>query len=342
MGKIGRIACIATPGLLTVASLICLLMVFLAGQNKSDANLRSLYFFKADTTSLKQNVTQGIEIAGENIEPKILQALESAVKSNLSDWYEIYLWNYCEGSNSSSVPTYCSPREAKFYFNPMDVWGLNSSDLTSLLPSALTKGLNAYEKVSKWLFVAYTVAFWTTAAAFVVGFLAICSRWGSFATTIVSGVSTLFTILAAITSTILFSTLTGAFNTALRGYGIHLSVGTKQLALDWIAVVFSIGASLFWFISICCCSGKSSHPYSRDAYEKRGWGRRGRAAEKTASGSSAYNVPFGNRGYQPLDEGQQQWGTTTHNNGHEMENWGGASPYKGRETAYEPFRHERV
>jgi len=46
MGKLGRIACIATPMALTIASLICLLFVFLAGLNKSDTNLTDLYFFK--------------------------------------------------------------------------------------------------------------------------------------------------------------------------------------------------------------------------------------------------------------------------------------------------------
>jgi len=336
MGKIGRIACIATPGVLTVASLLCLLIVFLAGQNKNDANLRSLYFFRADTTSLKQNVTKaaGVTIAGHNIDPKIMSALENSVKGNLSDWYEIYLWNYCSGKNTSSVPTFCSPRTAQFYFNPIDVWGLSADGLSQYIPSELNKGLSVYAKVSKWLFVAYTIAFWTTVGAFAVGFFAICSRWGSLVTTIVIGVSTLFTILAAITSTILFSTLSGAFNTALRPYGIHLSVGTKMLALEWIAVAFSLGAALFWFVSICCCSGKSNHPFSRDAYNKRG--RRG---EKNATTGSS--MPFGKRGYQPLGEGQQQWGAGTHG-GHEMDNFGGSSPYKGRETAYEPFRHERV
>jgi hypothetical protein len=46
MGKLGRIACIATPMALTIASLICLLFVFLGGINKDDGTLRGLYFFK--------------------------------------------------------------------------------------------------------------------------------------------------------------------------------------------------------------------------------------------------------------------------------------------------------
>jgi hypothetical protein len=50
MGKAGRFACILTPMVLSFASLICLLVVFLAGLNKGDSNLRSLYYFKVRLT----------------------------------------------------------------------------------------------------------------------------------------------------------------------------------------------------------------------------------------------------------------------------------------------------
>jgi hypothetical protein len=46
MGKIGRIACIATPMAMTIASLLLLIVVFLGGMSKTDANLSSLYYFK--------------------------------------------------------------------------------------------------------------------------------------------------------------------------------------------------------------------------------------------------------------------------------------------------------
>lgn len=46
MGKLGRFACIFTPMALTIASLICLLLIFLGGLNKSSSTLRDLYVFK--------------------------------------------------------------------------------------------------------------------------------------------------------------------------------------------------------------------------------------------------------------------------------------------------------
>lgn len=88
------------------------------------------------------------------------------------------------------------------------------------------------------------------------------------------------------------------------------------MSLDWIAFAFSFGASLFWTISICCCSGSSSSPKN-----------------KNRGGEKGGPAPFATRGYAPLGEGA----------GHEMGKVkggkGGSSPYAGRETAYEPFRH---
>jgi hypothetical protein len=46
MGKASRLACIIVPEALSVASLICLLLVFLAGLNKNDPNLRALDYFR--------------------------------------------------------------------------------------------------------------------------------------------------------------------------------------------------------------------------------------------------------------------------------------------------------
>ncbi|KAF2437026.1 integral membrane protein [Tothia fuscella] len=331
MGKAGRICAIATPMVLTVASLLCLLVVFLGGLNKGDPNLRSLYYFKADTTEFQKNYTSAIkDIPFTNADDKLrnlITKLQSSAKSSdLADVYTVYLWNYCSGSKDNSTSggvklTQCSSRKAQFWFNPVEVWGLNGTGVTDLLPKSIENGLNVYHKVSTWMFIAYTVAFWATVVNVVVGLVAIFSRWGSCVTAVVSAVATLFTFLAALTSTILFSTLVGTFNTALKSYGIRLTVGTKMMSLDWIAFAFSLGASLFWTISICCCSGKSSH--------------KTKSAEKHGSAYSG----FGGQKYERLSGNHGNAG------GHEMDNFGGhgagSSPYKGRETAYEPFRHER-
>lgn len=46
MGKGGRIVCIFTPYVLTIASLICIIMVGLGCTKSSSSTLDNLYFFR--------------------------------------------------------------------------------------------------------------------------------------------------------------------------------------------------------------------------------------------------------------------------------------------------------
>jgi hypothetical protein len=46
MGKAGRVACIFTPYVLTIASLICIIMVGLGCTKASSSTLNNLYFMR--------------------------------------------------------------------------------------------------------------------------------------------------------------------------------------------------------------------------------------------------------------------------------------------------------
>jgi hypothetical protein len=96
-----------------------------------------------------------------------------------------------------------------------------------------------------------------------------------------------------------------------------------MLRTTWLAVLFSGAAAFFWFISICCCSGRS--PYKgRNRDQKRV------KVEKTPYTyervGSPYLGPQGNGGYSvPL---------TNVGPSRQSAYIGPA----GREAAYEPFR----
>lgn len=139
------------------------------------------------------------------------------------------------------------------------------------------------------MFAAYTIAFWATVISIVTGILAIFSRWGSLITSGVSAVSltlfpglapkqrsnfarvqvaTLFTLAASITSSALYGTLVGTFKSVFKDYNIKASMGNRMMAITWLAVAFSLGASLFWVLSTCCCSGKSDRRSRKPTVEK--------------------------------------------------------------------------
>ncbi|KAK5126744.1 hypothetical protein LTR85_009678 [Meristemomyces frigidus] len=359
MGKAGRIACIFTPWALTIASFVCLIMVELSGWNTGMES--SLYFFEADFT----NLTVSSASSAENTTTLTL-ALEAAQTENLlADVYQIHLWNYCSANSSSTNGTvdYCSKRQSEYYFDPVEVWGLNSTTATSatstsssdnaveseistlknntealenkILGKSGREALDAYKHVAKWMFIAYEVSFWTTLATIVCGILAIFSRWGSLLTWLFSVVSTIFTFGAVLTSTVLFSVLVASLKALLDPYGVKVTLGTHALVVCWLAAIFSIGATVFWLFSICCCSGRSNPHHKNNKgglwnAEPKGQGygdfERGRGLQvQKTGGYERVGSPYLGAGEDqvPLQQYPQQTGHV-----------GGPSA-----GAYEPYRH---
>lgn len=361
MGKAGRVACIITPYALTIASIICIIMVGLGCTQANSKTLDNLYFIRVsfgqfsqpaehatNHTSLLQADLQHVSSTGT----KTTQQIESILAdhgitnigasqvsnvisqlegdSSLKDFYDVGLWGYCDGdvTNNNYDTTWCSKPKSMFYFDPLRVWGLNNKLLKQELPSDYGKMMKIYKAVSKWMFIAYVLAFVTTAVEILVGFFAICSRWGSCVTTLFALVAFLFTTAASVTSTVLFSIMKSSAGSALAPYGIELSMGTNMYAATWLAVVFSLGALLFWTFSICCCSGRS--PYNHSARERR-----------AGSGLVPEKAPYT---YEPLGAGASHH--TAY--GHQYNtSYPGAGPNEypmtttnyGRQNAYEPFRH---
>jgi len=291
MGKGGRIACIFTPMVLTIASLVALAFLEASGWSPGSP-LNNNYLMSVDFSNFTVADAGSVSNSTE-----LTAALTLAEASGqLKETYRIYLWNYCSANKTSGDIDYCSDRQSSFVFDPVEQFGLNATDSvptgTSSGDNAVTSAINnakqnveefqdnvlgdaasgamkVYKRVAKWNFIAYQVAFWTTVITIVVGLLAICSRWGSLCTWIMAIISTLFTFLASLTTTILFSSLTGALHTLLEPYNIQVSLGTRALAVTWIATALSIIATLFWLCSICCCSGRDN-PHHRSNSKGKG------------------------------------------------------------------------
>jgi hypothetical protein len=217
MGKRGRVACIFTPMSLTVASFLALTFFQVSGWH-SNSLLDPNFLMYADFGNL--SVTS---VGGFTGRPELAEALSLASMSGeLEDTYRVYLWNYCSGSRSSGEVTSrdsrCSERQSGFIFDPVGVFGLNTTsssrqpddsnntnntivtaidavkdDLKDLemkvLGGAGSRALSIYRRVARWNFIAYQCAFWTTLVTIIIGLVAICSRWGSLFTWVMAVVS---------------------------------------------------------------------------------------------------------------------------------------------------------
>ncbi|KAK4555178.1 hypothetical protein LTR86_007944 [Recurvomyces mirabilis] len=347
MGKAGRIACITIPWALTVASFLCLILIETSGWTNTTSTSQ-FYFLQADFRNL--STASAGNLANTTT---LTAALELAQSENqLAKIYQIHLWNYCSSSKTDGSIDFCSKKESQFVFDPLSVWGLNGTNATSSSNSAASNviqseinqakdsaeglenkllgksgkaALDAYRHVAKWMFIAYEISFWTTLATIA---------------------STFFTIASVLTSTIIFGTLTGALEALLHPYNIKLSLGTHSLILNWLSVAFSLGATMFWLLSICCCSGRSN-PHHRSnkgglwnaepkgqgygEYNGAGGGTgRGMRVEKTGGGYERVSSPYlggaGGEGdrvpLQPYPQQGQQGGH-----------------YRQQSGAFEPYRH---
>lgn len=299
-------------------------------------------YLQADLTQFTLNNTGIDPVPGVDIDNDVLnQALNQAkAAANVKDFYTLYLWNYCSWDGSEKY-SFCSPREAYFAFDPVEVWGLQNTGVENVFPKQLTDGLRVYKAVSKWMFIAYIVALVATVIELLVGISAVFSRWGSFVTTffasvslnsslnsspadILPQVSAFFIIAASITATAMFSTLLGSFNQVFKAYGIKATLGPEMMRTTWLAVAFALGAAFFWLLSVCCCSGRSPYGGKKDTKRVK--------VEKTPYTYERVGSPFlGPQGGASAYGGAQGQQIPMHNLGP-----------SGRGSAYEPFRPSQV
>ncbi|KAJ5775181.1 uncharacterized protein N7511_000192 [Penicillium nucicola] len=266
----GRIACIFIPYVLTLASLVCIIIVGLGCIKPTSGALSEVYFLRVNL----QNVSNGTQSISKienilhdrnitSIDSEGISEIVSRIQSNSTgkDFYQIGLWGYCDGEISSGnyELTNCSQPKSVFYFDPLSVWRLKNDSVVNGLPKGYHRFSNTYKALLRWMSIAYILAFVTTILEIAIGALAILSRWGSCVTTIVAVVALLFTAAASATSTTIFVLIRSTAGPILAAYGIHLSIGKHILAATWMATFFSMIGLMYWTCSVCCCSGRDSH-----------------------------------------------------------------------------------
>lgn len=272
-----------------------------------------------------RNITLTSSTSGGDTDTQILEGALQAAKQSLgmSDYYTIYLRSYCHWNANDDIYANCTDPKAYFWFNPIKVWRLNETGINvdDYLPKELNDGLDAYKAASKAIFYLYVGALSAAAITILVGLSAIFSRWGSFFTTFCATAMWILLVGASVTVTAVYAILRTALNETLdKDYGIKSTLGTRVLSVSWIGAAFAVGAGFFWFLSVCCCSGRS--PYNSGNKDSR----RTRA-EKTPYTYERVGSPY-------LGPTNQQNVPLT--------NFGPGGNAAQRGTAYEPFRPQHV
>ncbi|KAJ5113082.1 hypothetical protein N7456_001616 [Penicillium angulare] len=213
----------------------------------------------------------------------------------LHDFYQVGLWNFCEGYDGDGI-THCSKPETLYAFNPVKII-VNEllSGASIALPSNITSPLNLAKLASRWMFGIFLAA---TVLNFVMIFLspfAVSSRppqaikylvgkdthdangtngtdssalgqlphrrrtfilLRSLPFLFLTFLTALLTVVGSVVATVMFVIFANVFSNADPSLNIKSHIGKQMFAFMWVASAFSLIAFILQFGSCCAaCCG---------------------------------------------------------------------------------------
>ncbi|KAH8596443.1 SUR7/PalI family-domain-containing protein [Bisporella sp. PMI_857] len=223
-------------------SVIFLLLTIIGNINKK-AVLRDTWFFKLDLTNIIPASTDGITL------------VNSLARSlGLHDFYQVGLWNFCEGYNDEGI-TRCSSPKTLYWFNPVQII-LNEllSGATVALPNDINNILRLIRIASNVMFGCFLTGICMNVVSIFVTPVVLYSRWWSFPIAIWTFIAALLTTIATVIATVMFIIFRNVI-TSQDGLNIGAEVGTQMFAFMWVGCAFTIfGFAIHLGLSCCCAS----------------------------------------------------------------------------------------
>ncbi|KAJ5951237.1 Actin cortical patch SUR7/pH-response regulator PalI [Penicillium vulpinum] len=265
--------------LLYLIAWIFLLLVVI-GNISDKPVLRSTYFLYLDLSNI-------IPVSVPNA--VLINSIAQTI--GLHDFYQVGLWNFCEGYNGEGI-TYCSKPETLYAFNPVDII-LNEllAGATIALPADIQSPLKLARLASHWMFGILLTAAVLNFVMIFVGPLAVSSRhprsikaWAAgysgahppagkpphrrrtffwlraLPMLILTFFTALVTIVGSAVATVMFLIFANVFSNADQSINIQAHVGTQMLVFMWIGSGFSLIAFIIQLGSCCaaCCRGRKA------------------------------------------------------------------------------------
>ncbi|KAI1113062.1 SUR7/PalI family-domain-containing protein [Nemania sp. NC0429] len=252
-GTTSRRNAIVVSCFLYLAATIFLVLVEV-GNTRNNTILGSMYFFKLDLTNvLAKSAPSGLEL-----QSSIARTL------GLHDYYQVGLWNFCEGYRDEGI-THCSKPDASFWFNPVDiVLDELLAGASIALPSEINDILNILRIASHMMFGFFLGGIILDAILLVTSPIVLYSRWWSLPIGIISGMAAVVVVVAAS----LGAAISYIFQAALNSQpdlGVSASVGTKMLAFEFTAAGLTVLAAIIHATLGCCCTSRRDIRMGRKA-----------------------------------------------------------------------------
>ncbi|EXJ96278.1 hypothetical protein A1O1_01404 [Capronia coronata CBS 617.96] len=240
-----------------IIALVFLILVEIGNIN-NNVVIRDTYFLKIELANI---IPASI--------PNAVFINSIAQSIGLHDFYQVGLWNFCEGYNGQGI-TYCSPTKVIYWFNPVEIILselLAGASIT--LPSEVVTVLHLVRTASYWMFACFLVG---TVLTFLCIFLAPMGfskhpRWEhrkkriflrQLPMALLTFLALLFTAAGSVIATVMFVIFQDRFSGA-ADLNIRAYLGEPMLAFMWIATGMDLIGCIMQFgtcCGVCCCSGR--------------------------------------------------------------------------------------
>ncbi|KAH2523228.1 hypothetical protein KXW70_006280 [Aspergillus fumigatus] len=252
----------------TIRSLLYLiawifLLLVVIGNVSDKPVLRQIYFLKVDLSNI-------VPLSVPNA--VLINSIARTI--GLHDFYQVGLWGFCEGYMDSGI-TRCSKPKTLYWFNPVKIiLSELLSGATIALPSDITDALKIARLASHWMFGLFI-------AATVLNFILIPQTISpdpsvnelhpphrrrtflflrAFPFLILTFLAALFTIVASVVATVMFSIFKNVFTSSGYDLNIGAELGSRMMAFMWIASAVNLLAFILELGSCCaaCCGGRKA------------------------------------------------------------------------------------
>ncbi|TDZ39791.1 SUR7 family protein pun1 [Colletotrichum spinosum] len=241
MAKVRR-NCAIVAAVCYFISIIFLILVII-GNTSIKPVLTDIYFFKLDVSDI-------IPLSSSN-NAVLLNSIARSL--GLHDFYQVGLWNFCEGYNDEGV-TFCSKPQRMYWFNPIEI--LTNELLagaTIALPSEVTTILDILRIGQQVMFGFFLGGICLNAVLIPVTPLVLRTRWWSLPLAIFAGLAALLVTVASIIGTVMSVGARYAL-TQQSDLNISADLGVRMFVFMWIASALTLVAFILHAAMGCCCS----------------------------------------------------------------------------------------
>lgn len=220
------------------------LILVLIGNIYNRPGLRDIYFYKLDLSHIIP-----LSVPNASLINSIAQTI------GLHDFYQVGLWNMCEGYNNQGITNCLKPRTL-WWFNPVEtITSELLAGATIALPTEVVTILDILRLTSQIMFGFFLTACILTFLFIFFTPLALRSRWWSLPFAIAALIITLLVLAASIIG----SVVSFVFKYAAEGQSelnIRVFIGTKMFVFMWIATGFALVAFIIHAGLGCCCTSR--------------------------------------------------------------------------------------